>query len=99
MPGGFSMDGPNLAQKGAEGPGKGRFAAKGEAMKDTFIFLERESHGVWLDPKNATLVRAGLLTSFPEGGTLIAIAPTAEGAQLAVRYYTAVNTNARAAVA
>lgn len=68
-------------------------------MKETFLFLQKKSFGVWLDPKNTTLIHAGPLSDLPAGAELIAISPTEAGAQLATRYYASVNPSVRAATA
>ena len=68
-------------------------------MKDTFIFLQKGSWGLWLDPKNTTVAHIGRLNTLPPGADLIAIATTEEGAKLAIEYHTAVNPNVRFATA
>jgi len=68
-------------------------------MKDTFIFLQKGCFGVWRDRTNTTLVHTGLLSELPEGAELIGIAPTREGVDLAVRYYTVVNPGVKHAAA
>ncbi len=66
-------------------------------MKTTFTLIDKDSFCAWLDPKTNDLeLHIGEIGEFPAGATLVAVAPTREGAQLAGRWYVNANPKVRA---
>jgi len=65
-------------------------------MKNTFTLIDKDSFCTWLDPKDNLELHIGEIGELPAGATLVAVAPTREGAQLAGRWYATANPKVRA---